>query len=230
MNQECELNILSMKNVTKTYQSGRDTLLILDDVTFDVASGESLVITGESGSGKSTLLNLIGGLDLPDSGEILSCDWALTEKAEVELSRYRNEKTGFIFQFHYLLKDFTALENIMMPGRILGLKKKDVRDRAEELLDKVGLARRGLHYPGQLSGGERQRIALARALMNRPPLILADEPTGSLDEKNSRVVEDLLFSLAEEERTTLVLVTHDQALADRGRRRFHLHGGRLVLS
>ena len=176
------MNILSMKNVTKTYESGRDTLLILDDISFDVAPGESLVITGESGSGKSTLLNLIGGLDLPDSGDILSCDWALTEKSEMELSRYRSEKTGFIFQFHYLLKDFTALENIMMPGRILGLKKKDVLNRAEDLLEKVGLARRGLHYPGQLSGGERQRIALARALMNRPPLILADEPTGSLDE------------------------------------------------
>ncbi len=224
------MNILSMKNVTKTYQSGRDTLTILDKISFDVPSGESLVITGESGSGKSTLLNLIGGLDLPDSGEILSCDWDLTKTPEASLSRYRNEKTGFIFQFHYLLKDFTAIENIMMPGRILGLKKKDIRDRAVQLLDKVGLRERADHYPGQLSGGERQRIALARALMNRPPLILADEPTGSLDEKNSRVVEDLLFELTEQENTTLILVTHDPVLAERGERRFHLHTGRLILS
>ena len=217
-----------MKNVTKTYKSGRDTLLILDDICLEVPTGESLVITGESGSGKSTLLNLIGGLDIPDRGEILSCDWSLTKRGELELSRYRNEKTGFIFQFHYLLKDFTALENIMMPGRILGLKKRDVQTRAETLLKKVGLKDRGSHYPGQLSGGERQRIALARALMNKPPLVLADEPTGSLDEKNSLVVEDLLFDLAEQENTTLILVTHDTALAERGARRLHLHGGRLV--
>ena len=221
------MSILTMKDVTKTYKSGNDTLLILDGINLELTAGESLVITGESGSGKSTFLNLIGGLDAPDKGEISACDRVLTSSGESALSRYRNEKTGFIFQFHYLLKDFTALENIMMPGRIKGAGKQAIRDRAEELLEKVGLSSRKDHYPGQLSGGERQRVALARAMMNKPPLILADEPTGSLDEKNSRVVEDLLFKLTEEEGTTLVLVTHDPQLAARGTRRYHLHGGRL---
>ncbi len=221
------MSILSLRNVTKTYQSGDDTLLILDSVDFSVPRGSSLVITGESGSGKSTLLNLIGGLDAPDEGEITACDQVITGMNETVLSRYRNEKTGFIFQFHYLLKDFTALENIMMPGRIQGRNKKALTERAGELIEKVGLTGRKDHFPGQLSGGERQRIALARALMNQPPLILADEPTGSLDEKNSRVVEDLLFQLTEEAGTTLILVTHDPDLAERGGLRYHLHGGSL---
>jgi len=217
-----------MKNVTKTYQSGDDTLLILDQVDFAVDEGENIVITGESGSGKSTLLNLIGGLDAPDEGEIFACSQKLTSFGETVLSKFRNEKTGFIFQFHYLLKDFTALENVMMPGRIRGDKQKILLSRAGELLEKVGLSDRKDHYPGQLSGGERQRVALARALMNAPPLILADEPTGSLDEKNSRLVEDLLFHLTEESGTTLILVTHDPALAARAGKRYHLHAGSLT--
>lgn len=222
------VSILSINNVTKTYQSGDDTLLILDRVDFAVDKGENIVITGESGSGKSTLLNLIGGLDAPDEGEIFACNQKLTGCGETVLSQFRNEKTGFIFQFHYLLKDFTALENVMMPGRIRGDKQKILASRALELLEKVGLSGRKDHYPGQLSGGERQRVALARALMNEPALILADEPTGSLDEKNSRLVEDLLFQLTEESGTTLILVTHDPALAARGGKHFHLHGGSLI--
>ena len=217
-----------MNNVTKTYKSGEDTLLILDKVDFSVESGESVVITGESGCGKSTFLNLIGGLDSPDGGDIFADSLKLTGSGETLLSRYRNEKTGFIFQFHYLLKDFSALENVMMPGRIRGLKRRAIASRAEELLIKVGLGGRLDHYPGQLSGGERQRVALARALMNEPPLILADEPTGSLDEKNSRVVEDLLFQLCGEAGTTLIMVTHDQRLASRGSSQYKLHAGSLV--
>jgi lipoprotein-releasing system ATP-binding protein len=222
------MSVLSMHNVTKTYKSGEDILLIIDKVDFSVESGESVVITGESGSGKSTFLNLIGGLDSPDEGDIYAGSLKLTGSGETVLSRYRNEQTGFIFQFHYLLKDFTALENVMMPGRIRGLNKKVLSARAEELLDRVGLGGRRDHYPGQLSGGERQRVAMARALMNEPPLILADEPTGSLDEKNSRVVEDLLFQLCREAGTTLIMVTHDQLLASRGSRQYKLHAGSLI--
>jgi len=221
------MSIIEMTDVRKTYRSGDDTLLILDNLTMTIPEGESIVITGESGSGKSTFLNLIGGLDSPDSGRIISCRKDLTGTGETGLSRYRNLSTGFIFQFHYLLKDFTALENILMPGRIRGGRKGSLKKKAEELLEQVGLSDRAHHYPGQLSGGERQRIALARALMNNPPLILADEPTGSLDEKTSLIVEDLLFRLTEEHGATLLLVTHDSRLAARGTVRYHLHNGSL---
>lgn len=222
------MSILSIQNLSKTYRSGDDTLLILDRIDFSAEPGESIIITGESGSGKSTLLNIIGGLDAPDEGEVSVCGQRLDGAGEGVLSRFRNEKTGFIFQFHYLLKDFTAWENVMMPGRISGGSGRNLKEEGAALLEKVGLGARVNHYPGQLSGGERQRVALARALMNRPPLILADEPTGSLDEKNSRVVEDLLFRLIEETGTTLIMVTHDPQLASRGSVRYHLHGGSLA--
>ena len=182
---------------------------------------------GESGSGKSTFLNLAGGLDRADSGEILSCGIPLHSAGEERMAKYRNRNTGFIFQFHYLLKDFTALENIMLPGRISGMNAGDLREKSEKLLKSVNMESRSHHYPGQLSGGERQRIALARALINSPELILADEPTGSLDEKNSRLVEDLLFKLTEEEEVSMILVTHDRGLASRTPLQFHLQGGKL---
>ena len=184
-------------------------------------------LTGESGSGKSTFLNIVGALDKADSGEIYSCGMDLGRAGEKEMARYRNRDTGFIFQFHYLLKDFTALENIMMPGRIQNRPFEQLNEEAAELLDAVGLADRAGHYPGQLSGGERQRIALARALINSPGLILADEPTGSLDEKNSRVVEELLFSICRDRDVTLILVTHDARLAALAEDRYRLHSGKL---
>ncbi|QEN07461.1 ABC transporter ATP-binding protein [Oceanispirochaeta crateris] len=222
-----KMNSVEIKNMTKTYPSGDDILLILDQVDFTLPLGSQMALTGESGSGKSTFLNIIGALDRADSGEILSCGSALHKANEAEMSQYRNKKTGFIFQFHYLLKDFTALENIMLPGRILGENPKELRVKAEELLESVNMSNRGHHFPGQLSGGEKQRIALARALINKPELILADEPTGSLDEKNSRLVEDMLFSLASDANVSLILVTHDRSLASRANIQYHLQSGKL---
>jgi len=223
------MNILEMKKLQKTYVSGEDTLLILDSVDFQLSRGSRMALTGESGSGKSTFLNIAGGLDRADSGEIYSCGVALHSADEDVLSKYRNRNTGFIFQFHYLLKDFTALENIMLPGRIMGSNVLELRDKSENLLKSINMENRSHHYPGQLSGGERQRIALARALINSPELILADEPTGSLDERNSRLVEDMLFKLTEEKNVSLILVTHDHDLASRTPIQYHLQGGKLFL-
>jgi len=217
--------LIELKNVSKQYHNGQEELTVLKQIHLEVNKGESLVITGESGSGKSTLLNLIGGLDFPTEGSILSCGNEVSSLSEKEMTRYRNQDLGFVFQFHYLLKDFTALENISMPALMAGESRTQVLDRAAELLKKVGLEQRDSHFPGQLSGGERQRVVLARALMNDPELILADEPTGNLDERNSRVVEDILFQLTGELGKTLILVTHDTALAERGGRRLHLTQG-----
>jgi lipoprotein-releasing system ATP-binding protein len=218
------MNILEIKNLTKTYVSGDDRLLILENINFSLPRGSFMSLTGESGSGKSTFLNIAGALDRADTGEIYSCGTKLHTADEHAMALYRNKKTGFIFQFHYLLKDFTALENIMLPGKILGMDRIELKERAVELLQSVNMEDRSHHYPGQLSGGERQRIALARALINSPELVLADEPTGSLDEKNSRLVEDLLFSLTAEKGVTLILVTHDRELASRTTTQYHLHG------
>lgn len=217
--------LIELKNVSKQYHNGQEELTVLKQIHLEVEEGESLVVTGESGSGKSTLLNLIGGLDFPTEGSIISCGSEVSSLSEKEITRYRNQDLGFVFQFHYLLKDFTALENICMPALMAGENRVQVMDRAAELLKKVGLEQRDSHFPGQLSGGERQRVVLARALMNDPALILADEPTGNLDERNSRVVEDILFQLTGELGKTLILVTHDTALAERGGRRLHLTQG-----
>ncbi len=222
--------ILKMENLTKTYVSGEDRLLILDGIDFELSRGEFMSLTGESGSGKSTFLNIAGALDKADSGFLCSCGMDLFKSSVREMAVYRNRHTGFIFQFHYLLKDFTALENVMMPGRILGAKASFLRDRSRELLERVGLGKRSHHYPGQLSGGERQRVALARAMVNAPELILADEPTGSLDEKNSRLVEELLIELSAEQGVSLMLVSHNRALAARASRPYILKGGKLLPS
>ncbi|MDA3955897.1 ABC transporter ATP-binding protein [Oceanispirochaeta sp.] len=219
--------IVELKNLTKTYTSGDDILLILDDINFTFPRGALMSLTGESGSGKSTFLNIVGALDKADSGEIKSCGVSLHRADENTMAEYRNKNTGFIFQFHYLLKDFNALENIMLPGRIQGQNLSELRMKAQDLLKSVNMENRSHHYPGQLSGGERQRIALARALINSPQLILADEPTGSLDEKNSRLVEDMLFSLTSEKGVSLILATHDRQLASRTTLKYHLQGGQL---
>ncbi|MDC7242039.1 MAG: ABC transporter ATP-binding protein [Spirochaetales bacterium] len=221
------MNILEMNSVTKTYRSGQDDLLILDSIDFTLEKGASMALTGESGCGKSTFLNLVGALDRADSGTVRSCGLDLGSAAEAESARYRSRNTGFVFQFHYLLKDFTALENIMLPGRIIKQNPAELKEKAESLLEAVNLQDRGSHYPGQLSGGERQRIALARALVNGPELILADEPTGSLDEKNSRIVEDMLFRLTDDENVSMILVTHDRSLAARSPQTWQLQGGGL---
>lgn len=219
--------IVTLRGVSKVFQSGESSLTILSDIDLDLAGGEIVAISGASGSGKSTLLNLIGGLDRPTSGSIVACDYAVHELGEADLTDYRARSLGFVFQFHYLLKDFTALENVMLPAFMLGVPRTAATDRARRLLDEVGLGDRLDHYPTQLSGGERQRAALARALINEPPLLLADEPTGNLDATNSARVEEILLSLVRARGTTLVIVTHDERLASLGERRLHLSLGEL---
>ena len=215
------------EGIEKNFASGNDVLHILRGVGFGIPTGLSAAITGRSGSGKSTLLNILGGLDRSDGGKAFVGDAEITALPEKGLSAYRSKKVGFIFQFHYLLKDFTALENVMLPAYIAGVKKKDALDRARALLADVRLGDRCGHYPSQLSGGERQRVAVARSMVNDPDLILADEPTGNLDPANSAIVAELLFESAEKWGKTLLVVTHDENLADRASTRYVLEGGRL---
>ncbi|MFO7780508.1 MAG: ABC transporter ATP-binding protein [Spirochaetia bacterium] len=219
--------ILDLAHVAKTFVTGAEELHILTDVNLAVAAGETVVITGESGSGKSTLLNLIGGLDTPSSGTIEAAGYRVDSLPESQLTRYRSSVVGLVFQFHFLLKDFTALENVMMPAFMSGVTRDEATERARRLLTDVGLADRTDHFPTQLSGGERQRVAVARALVNDPDIILADEPTGNLDEGNSRTVENILFDLVREYGKTLLLVTHDVSLAERGEHHLHLVHGRV---
>jgi lipoprotein-releasing system ATP-binding protein len=219
--------ILEVEGLKKTFRSGLEDLVVLDGVTLEVSEGSTVVISGESGSGKSTLLNLLGGLDAPSAGRIRFRGLEVTGSSETELMEYRARSLGFIFQLHFLLKDFTAQENVLLPGLILGQPPGQARGRAQRLLEQVGLGRRRQHYPAELSGGERQRVAVARALMNDPELILADEPTGNLDERSSSQVRELLFGLAAEYRKTLILVTHAAELAGAGDQRYVLEHGRL---
>ena len=217
--------VLEVKNISKIYHSEGDKLQVLDSISLELNRGESLIITGESGCGKSTLLNIIGGLDSCTSGDIVSCGYNISRMNEEKLTQYRKESIGFIFQFHYLLKDFSALENLMLPLLINGESRKIAKEHALKLINDVGLYGRKSHFPTQLSGGERQRIAIARALANRPEIILADEPTGNLDEKNSRMVEELLFRLVEDYNKAMILVTHDMALKEKGDFHYSIHNG-----
>jgi lipoprotein-releasing system ATP-binding protein len=209
------------------FRAGSEDLTVLEDVSLAVQEASTVVISGESGSGKSTLLHLIGGLDTPTAGRIRFRGTEITGRGEAELVEYRNRRLGFIFQLHYLLRDFTALENVLMPAAIAGATGAGARRRAERLLEQVGLAGRRRHYPLELSGGERQRVAVARALMNDPQLILADEPTGSLDEHNAGQIRELLFGLVGEYRKTMILVTHSREIAAAGDARLVLEHGRL---
>jgi lipoprotein-releasing system ATP-binding protein len=187
-----------------------------------------VAITGESGSGKSTLLNILGGLDRCDSGSVNVGGIEICGLSESSLTGYRSRRVGFIFQFHYLLKDFTALENVMLPAYMAGMKKKEALEKARALLADVRMEDRLKHFPSQLSGGERQRVAVARSMVNNPDLVLADEPTGNLDPGNSAVVAELLYAGAEKRGKTLIVVTHDETVARRARVRYTLEGGVLV--
>lgn len=220
-------NIVTIENLEKKYVSKSENLTVLSNLNLQIAAGSKIVIVGESGSGKSTLLNIIGGIDKATSGTVKAGNWNVSELSEAELSEYRSKYLGLIFQFHYLLKDFTALENVYMPALIAGVPKKEAVERAERLLDDVDVADRKNHLPSEMSGGERQRVAVARALINNPELILADEPTGNLDPANAEKIGDLLFSMVEKYKKTLILVTHDVKLAAKGDVQYRIVEGSL---
>ncbi len=218
--------ILNIQNVTKTYQSAGRSLTVLENINFAVEAGSTMSIVGPSGSGKTTLLGLAAGLDRASSGSVELAGIPLDNLSEDQRARVRNEHVGFIFQNFQLLPTLTAIENIMVPLELRG--EKHIRARADDLLQKVGLADRGHHYPAQLSGGEQQRVSLARAFCNRPQILFADEPTGNLDAETSEKIIELIFNLNKEAGTTLILVTHDFDLANKTSRIIKLKGGRLV--
>ncbi|MBR1640397.1 MAG: ABC transporter ATP-binding protein [Treponema sp.] len=220
-------SIVSITNLEKTYLSDSESLTILHDLNLEVEAGSKIAIVGESGSGKSTLLNIIGGIDKPSAGTVISGKWNVGKLSESQISEYRSSFIGLIFQFHYLLKDFTALENVYLPAMIAGKPKKEALELARQLLDDVGVSERMNHLPSQLSGGERQRVAAARALINDPHLILADEPTGNLDPANAEKIGELLFSMVEKYKKTLLLVTHDVNLAKKADITYRIVEGRL---
>ena len=218
--------VLQADKLTKIYKSGTSDLVVLDAVSFSAGQGTTLAIIGPSGSGKTTLLGLCAGLDVPTSGSVSLMGVKLDKMNEDDRAYVRNQYVGFVFQNFQLLPTLTALENVMIPLELRG--EKNVRPRAAELLDRVGLADRIDHYPSQLSGGEQQRVAMARAFINAPKILFADEPTGNLDEGNAHHVTDLLFSLNREEKTTLVLVTHNLELAGKTSAILQMRNGRLV--
>jgi len=218
--------VLIVSGLTKTYRSGSRDLTVLNNISFSVASGSTCAIVGPSGSGKTTLLGLCAGLDRATSGTVALDGVKLNALEEDERARLRNEKLGFVFQTFQLVPTLTALENVSVPIELRG--EKGVAARATELLKRVGLGDRLHHYPVQLSGGEQQRVGLARAFINQPRILFADEPTGNLDTETGANVADLLFNLNQETATTLVLVTHDLELAGRTSRIIRLHGGMIV--
>ncbi len=219
-------HVLQAEALTKTYRSGSGSLTVLDNVSFSVRQGNTLSIVGPSGSGKTTLLGLCAGLDVPTSGIISLMGFKLNSMSEDDRAYIRNQYVGFVFQNFQLLSTLTALENVMVPLELRG--EKYVRQKAEELLVRVGLEKRVDHYPSQLSGGEQQRVAMARAFITDPKILFADEPTGNLDDENASHVTELLFSLNKQQGTTLVLVTHNLELARKTERILRMKGGKLV--
>lgn len=220
--------LIEAAGLRKVYATEAEDLEVLKDVELRIEKGSTVAITGASGSGKSTLLSILGGLDRPSAGSLRVGPYLLHELSERELGEYRGAFIGFVFQFHYLLKDFSALENVALPAYMRGEPRKQAYERAAALLSDMGLGGRLEHYPSQLSGGERQRAAIARALINQPSLVLADEPTGNLDAANAQAVQELLFGLPERYGTTLVLVTHDQTMAAAAEYRYELGFGRVT--
>ncbi|HEY8460599.1 MAG TPA: ABC transporter ATP-binding protein [Blastocatellia bacterium] len=215
-------------DLTKIYSARAEEITVFRGLNMEVARGEMVAITGESGVGKSTLLHLLGGLDRPTSGSVKIGEFDIAKNAELDLAGFRNRRIGFVFQFHHLLPEFSAAENVMMPLLIGGASKRDAARRAEVLLGRVGLTGRAGHRPGELSGGERQRVALARALAYSPELLLADEPTGNLDQRTGDEVHALIRQLQREERLTAVIVTHNEKLAGLCDRALRLEGGTLT--
>lgn len=216
-----------IKNLSKAYREAASQTQALRDVSFSLEPGSILFVTGPSGSGKSTLLHLLGGLDTPTKGEVRFNQKNIFDLSEGERCILRNQSMGFVFQFHHLLADFTALENVAMPLMIGGVAKKAALKKSAEVLDRVDLGERDHHLPSQLSGGEQQRVALARAIAGNPQVIFADEPTGNLDHQNGSKVFDLLLQLNRELRSTLVIVTHDETLPLQSASRIHLVDGQI---
>jgi lipoprotein-releasing system ATP-binding protein len=220
--------VLRAQQLSKTYQEGKLSTPVFSKLDLNVYAGETVAIVGASGAGKSTLLHLLGGLDTPSAGEVFIQDQAVSKLSESARGTLRNKALGFVYQFHHLLPEFTAIENVMMPLLIGGTSVAKAKKDSEALLERVGLSHRLHHKPGELSGGERQRAAVARALVTNPACILGDEPTGNLDDKNTQSVFDLLLELNREHGTALVLVTHDRDLAKRCDRVLELTQGRLT--
>jgi len=216
--------MIEIKGLTKSFGS----LQVLKGIDLCIEKGEIVSIVGPSGAGKTTLLQILGTLDKPDSGSVVVDGIETSTLSTNKLSEFRNTHLGFVFQFHQLLPEFTAIENIMIPAYIAGMKPKEARSRAEELLAFMGLSDRATHKPNELSGGEKQRVAVARALMNNPAVILADEPSGSLDSKNKEELHKLFFELRDKFGQTFVIVTHDETLATLTDRTIHLKDGRIV--
>ncbi len=216
------------EKLCKHFSSGKTKIEILKDVDISISQGEMMAIVGASGSGKTTLLQILGTLDIPDSGKLLFKEKNLLDQSENDLSRFRNQSVGFIFQFHHLLPEFSALENVMMPGLIAGKTKEEMRKPAMELLGQVELDHRTEHRVNELSGGEQQRTALARALIMKPALLLADEPTGNLDTRAGNLVFDLIKSLCSDLSLATIMVTHNQDLADRMHSSFILKDQKLT--
>ena len=219
--------MLECINLSHTYHDGENDVNVLKNVNFAVKEGESVAIIGSSGSGKSTLLHLLGSLDTPSEGRILVAGEDISAYSPGQLAALRNNTMGFIYQFHHLLPEFTALENVAMPLMIQGQPQSQALAEAQSWLSKVALAHRASHYPEQLSGGERQRVAIARAMITQPQLLLADEPTGNLDEQTGQLVFDLLLQLQQSSNTALVIVTHDLQLAQQLDRRYRISHGSL---
>jgi lipoprotein-releasing system ATP-binding protein len=219
--------VLRADGLAKTYAEGSLHTHVFHDLHLSVAEGETVAILGASGAGKSTLLHLLGGLDVPTAGEVWVAGKQMSTLSDAERGRLRNGALGFVYQFHHLLPEFTALENVMLPVLLNGTHIPDARKRAQDLLESVGLGHRLEHKPGELSGGERQRAAVARALVNKPACVLGDEPTGNLDEKTAAHVFAQMLDLNHAQRTSLVLVTHDRKLARKLDRVLELHEGKL---
>lgn len=219
--------LLSCQQIGKSYSDGENQVDVLHDLSMQVNAGEHLAIVGSSGSGKSTLLHILGALDKPTTGDILFEGNSLLKSSERQLAQFRNEYLGFVYQFHHLLGEFSALENVAMPLMIAQKTVSEANQTALDMLDKVGLSHRAKHKPSELSGGERQRVAIARALVNQPKLVLADEPTGNLDQDNAWAIFDLIETLKNELATSFVIVTHDLDLASRMDRQLKLVKGRL---
>ncbi|MWP85362.1 lipoprotein-releasing ABC transporter ATP-binding protein LolD [Glaesserella parasuis] len=217
--------LLRCENISKFYQEGENATQVLKNVSFSMNAGELVAIVGSSGSGKSTLLHTLGGLDQPSDGKVFIKGQSLQKLSSNALAKLRNQHLGFVYQFHHLMADFSALENVMMPMLIGQQNKTEAKDRAEKMLQAVGLAHRITHRPSALSGGERQRVAIARALVNNPALVLADEPTGNLDQKTTESIFELIQRLNQEQQIAFLLVTHDLNLAHKLNRRLIMQDG-----